>query len=105
MPCAHQLHASVLRSSSNDKRCKLTGKRAFQKKPIGCFDDTAEGQIAVCQTAERRVQMTHEHGSGNAFSGDISAQEQEVTIGAEVVAVVAANHPCGLIVVADLPVG
>src|SRR5215472_7182807 len=47
--------------------------------------------------------MTHEHGGSNTLAGNISAQKEKIPIRGEVIAIVAAHHPCRLIVVGELP--
>src|SRR5215510_1318191 len=103
VPCVDKLDCAVVRGAAHDEGCELSGQRTFQEYSVGCLHHAAEGKVRISEAAECCVQMTHEHGGGDALPGNISAQKEEIAICCKVIAVIAAHYSCRLIVVGEFP--
>ena len=76
----------------DDSAAKVT-KLLRQQAAVAGFGEAAKGG----------AQVAHEHGRGDTFAGNIAEHKEQTGVGFEEVAVIAANHARGLIVVAHIP--
>jgi hypothetical protein len=100
-----ELHRAIGGGAPDDEGGELPGECAFAEDAAGVFDHAIEGEARFGEGAKGGVEMAHEHGSGDAFTGNIAKQEEQAAAGLKEVAIIAADHARGLIVVVDLPAG
>jgi len=103
MASADELHGAIVRGASHDESRVLSGESAFAENAVGGFDHAVERETGFSETAKRCVEMAHEHGSSDTFAGNVSQHEEQTALRFDKVAIVAADHPSGLIVKADIP--
>src|SRR5262249_13766580 len=103
MPGVDKLDSSIVRSAANHKRCELSRECAFKEYSVGCLHHAGEGKISISEASGCCIEMTHEHGGGNALTGNIPAQKEKIAICCKVIAIVAAHNSCRLIVVDEFP--
>src|SRR5580700_4274550 len=105
MSRADEFDRAIISRAAHDQSRKLSSKRAFRKNMVCSFDHSLKWKVSSRQAAKCGVQMAHEHGSSDALPGHIAKQEEQSAIGFEHIAVIAADRPCRLVVIADLPAG
>src|SRR5216684_1682353 len=103
MPRAYKFHRAIVRSSSYDESRELSGKSAFAEYAVGVFHHPIEGEASLDEAAKRCMEMAHEHRRSNTLARDIPNNKQQAAFCFKEVAVIAAHHPGGLVVVADAP--
>ncbi len=103
MPGADKLHRTVASCAAHDESGKLSRESALAENTIGILNHAIERETGFSESTKCCVQMAHQHGRGNAFAGNIAQQEQQSIAGLKKIAIVAAHHVGGLIVVADFP--
>ena len=69
---ADVLDCAVRPGATHDERCVLPRERALAEETICRFDQFLQRDFCVGETSKRRVQMAHQHRSGDAFSGDVA---------------------------------
>ncbi len=100
---ADEFDGTVLRCAADHEGGELARHGALRKDAVGGFHHAIERKVGVGETAERGVEMAHEHGRGDALAGNISEQEQQAAVGFEEIAIVAAHQAGRRVVVANLP--
>src|SRR5215831_6781346 len=81
----------------------LPSQRALTENAIGLGDYLAERQVHTSQATEQGVELRHEHRGGHALTGDIAEHEEELPIGRDQIAVIAADRADRSVVIAGLP--
>src|SRR6266849_3060167 len=103
MARAYKFHRPIVRSSSYDESRELSGKSAFAEYAVGVFYHVIEWEAGLGEAAKRGMEMAHEHRRSNTLAGDIPDHKEQAGFGFKEVAVIAAHHPGGLIVVVNAP--
>src|SRR5436309_13982805 len=103
MARAYKFHRTIVRSSSYDESRELSGKSAFAEYAIGVFYHLIKWEAGLGEAAKRGMEMTHEHRRSNTLAGDIPDHKEQAAFCFKKVAVIAAHHPGGLIVIANAP--
>jgi len=103
MPRAYKLHRTIAPSSSYNESRELSGKSAFAKYAVGVFYHLIEWKAGLGEAAKRCMEVAHEHRRSNTLAGDIPEHEEQAGLCFKEVAVIAAHHPGGLVVVANAP--
>src|SRR6267142_1533803 len=103
MARAYKFHRTIARSSPYDESGELSGKSAFAEYAVGVFHHPIEWQTGLGEAAKRGMQVTHEHRRSDTLAGDVPDHEEQAAFCFKEVAVIAAHHPGGLIVVANAP--
>jgi len=81
----------------------LPSQRALTEDAISLRDYLAQRQAHTSQATEQCVELRHEHRGGHAFTGDIAEHEEELSIGRDQIAVVAANGADRSVMIVGLP--
>jgi len=105
MPRTDEFDGAILCRAPHDQGSKLASKRALRKNAVCRLHHSLQRKIRSGQTAKCGVQVTHEHGSGHAFPRDVTKEEEQSAVGFEHVAIIAADRPSRLVVIADVPAG
>jgi len=103
MARAYKFHRTIVRSSSYDESRELSGKSAFAEYAVGVFYHVIEWEAGLGEAAKRGMEMAHEHRRSNTLAGDIPDHKEQAALCFKEVAVIAAHHPGGLIVIANAP--
>jgi len=103
MAGTYKFHRTIARSPSYDESRELSGKSAFAEYAVGVFHHPIERETGLGEAAKRCMEVAHEHRRSNTLAGDIPEHEEQSALCFKEVAVIAAHHPGGLIVVANAP--
>jgi len=103
MARAYKFHRTIARSSSYDESRELSRKSAFAKYAVGVFYHLIEWEAGLGEAVKRGMEVAHEHRRSNTFAGDIPEHKEQAAFSFKEVAVIAAHHPGGLIVIANAP--
>ena len=77
------------------QRGVLSRQRTFAQDAVDVADNLSEREGHAGKAAEQGVKLRHHHGSCHAFTGDVTQKEEELPIGGDQVAVVAADGADG----------
>jgi len=103
MARAYKFHRAIVRSSSYSESRELSGKSAFAEYAVGVFYHLIEREAGLGEAAKCCMEVAHEHRRGDTLAGDIPDHKEQPVFCFKEVAVIAAHHPGGLIVVANAP--
>ncbi len=98
-----KLHRTILGSSSHDQSRELSRESALAEYSAGVFHHAIERETGFGEAAKCCVEVAHEHRRGNTLAGNIPQHKEQATVCFEKIAVIAAHHAGGLIVVAHVP--
>src|SRR5260370_32371839 len=101
--CTDKLHRAIVGSSSHDESRKLPRESALAENAVGVFHHAIERETGFGEAAKCCMEVAHEHRSGNTLARNISQHKEQATVCFEEIAVIAAHHACGLIVLARVP--
>ena len=102
---ADKLHRTIVGSSSHDESRELSRESALAENAVGVFHHAIERESGFGEAAKRCMKVAHEHGRSNTLAGDIPEHKEQAAVCFEEIAVIAAHHAGGLIVVAHVPAG
>src|SRR6266481_9826753 len=105
MPRADKLNGTVRSRTSHDESRELSGESALAENAVGVFHHAIERESGFGEAAKRCMKVAHEHGRSNTLAGDIPEHKEQAAVCFEEIAVIAAHHAGGLIVVAHVPAG
>src|SRR5580658_4683246 len=103
MTCVVDLYFAVWCCATADDRDVVSGEDLFAYRSIYVRDDEAEWDAHGEEVAKERVNLGHEQGGGDAFSGDVAEEEVELAVVLDEVAVVAADGSERSVVVVGVP--
>ena len=103
MARAYKFHRTIARSSCYNESRELSSKSAFAEYSVGVFYHLIKREASLSEAAKRCMQVAHEHRRSDTLAGDVPDHEEQAAFCFKEVAVVAAHHPGGLIVVANAP--
>jgi len=102
---ADKLHQTIMGSSSHDESRELPGESALAENAVRVFHHAIERETAFGEAAKRCMKVAHQHRRSNTLAGDIPEHKQQAAVCFENIAVIAAHHAGGLIVIAHVPAG
>src|SRR5467141_2400378 len=100
---ADKLHRTIVRSSSHDESRELSRESALTENPVGVLHHAIERETGFGEAAKRCMKVAHEHGRSNTLAGNIPQHKEHAAVCFEEIAVIAAHHAGGLIVVSHVP--
>src|SRR6266850_1639880 len=102
---ADKLHQTIMGGSSHDESRELSGESALAENAVRVFHHAIERETAFGEAAKRCMKVAHQHRRSNTLAGDIPQHKQQAAVCFENIAVIAAHHAGGLIVIAHVPAG
>src|SRR5260370_4454429 len=103
MARADKLHRTIAGCSSHDESRELSRESALAENAVGVRHHAIERETSFSEAAKGGMKVAHEHGSSNAFAGDIAQHKEQAAVRFEEIAVIAAHHAGRLIVVVNVP--
>src|SRR5260370_38443043 len=103
MARADKLHRTIAGCSSHDESRELSRESALAENAVGVRHHAIERETSFSEAAKGGMKVAHEHGSSNAFAGDIAQHKEQAAVCFEKIAVIAAHHASRLIVVVHVP--
>src|SRR5947209_16603004 len=103
MPGVTDLHSAESVSLAADQGGILRRQGALAEDAVGPFHQWFKRQARANERPEHGMQVRYEHGSSNAFAGNIAHHKVKVLAMGNQVKVITANHPGRFVVVRDLP--
>src|SRR6266705_4954904 len=98
-----KLHRTIVGSSSHHESCELSGESALAENAVGVFHHAIERETGFREAANRCMKVAHAHRRSNTLAGNIPQRKEQAAVCFEKIAVIAAHHAGGLIVVAHVP--
>ena len=81
----------------------MSRKGTLAENAVGVLDHAIERETGFGKTAKGGAEVAHEHGRGDTLARNIPQHEEQAGIRFEKIAVIAADHAGGLVVVAYVP--
>src|SRR5277367_6772237 len=100
---ADEFHCAILAGAADYQGGELSGESAFAEDAVGVFDHAIEREAGFGEAAEGGAEMAHEHGRSYAVAGNVAQHKEQTGLRFEKVAIIAADHAGGLVVIADVP--
>src|SRR5260370_8661550 len=101
--CTDKLHRNSVGSSSHGESRELPRECALAENAVGVFHHAIEREAGFSEAAKRCMEVAHKHRRGNTLARNIPQHKDQATVCFEKIAVIAAHHASGLIVVARVP--
>jgi hypothetical protein len=103
VPRADKLHQTIVGSSPHHESRELSRESALAENTVGVLDHAIKRETGFGEGAKRCMEVAHEHRRSNTLAGNIPKHKEQTTVCFEKIAVIAAHHAGGLIVVAHVP--
>jgi len=98
-----KLHRTIVGSAPHDESRELPRESALAENAVGVLHHAIQREAGFSQAAKRGVEVAHEHRRGNTLAGNIAQHKKQAAVCFEKIAVIAAHHPSGLIMVVHVP--
>src|SRR6267143_3728194 len=102
---ADKIHQTITGSSSHDESRELPGESALAENTMRVFHHAIERETSFGEAAKRCMKVAHQHRRSNTLARDISQHKEHAAVCFEKIAVIAAHHAGGFVVVAHVPAG